>query len=203
MSETNNIRPYIMPALRDTPSSQLTLPRRPLPSSAPKRTAAHLDEETTQESPSTPPKRAARRISRGKKSGTKSRVKRDGNRKNTSPSPSISSPVTPTEYLVATHVAIIPGHGYICYAEEGPPVFVPSTMMHLHQTPVAHACPCYQLQATSIAQMQGIHIPSIGAPALGHVGGLGWNENAWGYMPGLDLGDLAQMQGNPNFNHNG
>ncbi|KAF4503613.1 hypothetical protein FAGAP_162 [Fusarium agapanthi] len=203
MSENNNIRPYVMPALRDTPSSQLTVQRRPLPSSAPKRTAAHMDEDANQEGPSTPPKRIARRTSRGKKAATKSRVKRDGNGRNPSPSPSISSPVAPTEYAVATYFVIIPGHGCIYYAEYSPPLFVPSTMMHMHQTPVAHACPCHQMQAMSVAQMQGIHIPSIGAPALGHVGGLGWNENAWGYVPGLDLGDLAQMQGNSNFNHNG
>ncbi|KAI1049610.1 hypothetical protein LB505_013663 [Fusarium chuoi] len=49
MSENNNIRPYLMPAFQETPSSQRAVQRRPLPSSAPKRTAAHMDEHPTQE----------------------------------------------------------------------------------------------------------------------------------------------------------
>ncbi|KAI1049611.1 hypothetical protein LB505_013662 [Fusarium chuoi] len=75
--------------------------------------------------------------------------------------------------------------------------------MYMHQAPVAHTCPCHPLQVASIAQMQGLHMPSIGVPAHGHVGSLGWNENAWGYVPGPDLGELSQVHGNLNFNHNG
>ncbi|KAF4430449.1 hypothetical protein FACUT_8815 [Fusarium acutatum] len=192
-----------MPALRETPSSQLVVQRRPLPSSAPKRTASQMHEDANQEGHSTPPKRIASRIPRGKKAAPKSRVKRDNDRKNPSPSPSISSPAAPTEYAVATHFTIIPGHGCIYYAGDCPPLFVPSTMMHTHQAPVAHTCPCHQLQAVSIAQMQGMHMPSIGAPAHGHGVGLGWNENSWGFVPGCDVGDISQMHGNLNFNHNG
>jgi hypothetical protein len=44
MSDNNSLRPYLMPAPRETPSSQLVVQRRPLPSSAPKRTAAQMDE---------------------------------------------------------------------------------------------------------------------------------------------------------------
>ncbi|KAF5708448.1 hypothetical protein FGLOB1_6408 [Fusarium globosum] len=202
MSENNNIRPYLLPAFQETPSSQRAVQRRPLPSSAPKRTAAHMDEEINQESPSTPPRRGAHKLPRVRKEAPKSRVRRNKDVKNPSPSPD-PSPATPAEYSVATHYTAIPGHGSIFYTEDRPPLFVPSTMMHMHQAPVAQACPCHQLQAAIIAQMHGMHMPSIGVPAHGHVGGLGWNENAWGYVPGFELGDLSQMHGNLNLNHNG
>ncbi|KAF5690740.1 hypothetical protein FDENT_3744 [Fusarium denticulatum] len=192
-----------MPALEQTPSSQLTVQRRPLPSSAPKRTASQMNEDPNQEGPSTPPRKIARRNTRGKRTAPKSRLKRDNDRKNQSPSPSIPSPAAPTEHAVATHFTIISGHGCIYYAEDSPPLFVPSTMMHMHQASVAHSCHCHQLQAAKIAQMQGMHMPSIGAPVYGHGVGLGWNENAWGYAPGFDVGDLSQMHGNLNFSHNG
>ncbi|CZR44203.1 uncharacterized protein FPRO_13982 [Fusarium proliferatum ET1] len=182
MSENNNIRPYLLPAFQETPSSQRA--------------------ELNQESPSTSPRRGARKLPRVRKEAPKSRVRRNKDVKNPSPSPD-PSPATPTEYSVATHYTAIPGHGSIFYAEDCPPLFVPSTIMHVHQAPVAQACPCHQLQAASIAQMHGMHMPSIGVPTHGHVGGLGWNENAWGYVPGHDLGDLSQMHGNLNFNHSG
>ncbi|KAF5582258.1 hypothetical protein FPCIR_9690 [Fusarium pseudocircinatum] len=202
MSETNNIRPYLMPALRETPSSQLAVQRRPLPSSAPKRTASQMDEDANQESPSTPPMKIARRNTRGKRTAPKARLKRDNDGKNQFPTPLIPSPAAPTAYAVATHLTIVPGYGCIYYAEDSPPLFVPSTMMHTHQATVAHPYHCHQLQAANIAQMQGMHMPSIGAPVHGHGVGLGWNENAWGYMPGFDVGNFSQMHGDLNFSHN-
>ncbi|KAF5700039.1 hypothetical protein FMUND_14482 [Fusarium mundagurra] len=202
MSENDKIRPYIMPALRETPSSQLTVQRRPLPSSAPKRTASQMLEDANREGPSTPPKRSARRMPRGKKAAPKSRPKRNSDGRTPSPSPDPSL-AAPTEFAVATHFTIIPGYGRIYYAEDRSSLFVPSSMMHMHQAPVAHPCPCHQLQAVNIAQMQGMHMPSIGAPAHAHGVGLGWNENSWGYVPGFDVGDLSHIHGNLNFNHNG
>ncbi|KAI1066756.1 hypothetical protein LB506_011974 [Fusarium annulatum] len=169
MSENNNIRPYLLPAFQETPSSQRAVQRRPLPSSAPKRTAAHMDEARYRP---TPPRRGARKLPRVRKESPKSRVRRNKDVKNPSPSPD-PSPATPTEYSVATHYTAIPGHGSIFYAEDCPPLFVPSTIMYVHQAPVAQACPCHQLQAASIAQMHGMHMPSIGVPTHGHVGGLG------------------------------
>ncbi|EWG55625.1 hypothetical protein FVEG_17560 [Fusarium verticillioides 7600] len=190
-----------MPALRETPSSQLAVQRHPLPSSAPKRTASQMDEDTNREGPSTPPRRIARRNTRGKKTAPKSRLERDKDGKSQSPSPSISLLAAPTEYAVATHFTIILGHGCIYYAEDSPPLFVPSTMMHMHLASGAYPYHCHQLQAASISQMQGVHMPSIGAPVHGHGVGLGWNENAWGYVPGCEVGDLSQMHGNLNFSH--
>ncbi|KAF5649428.1 hypothetical protein F52700_702 [Fusarium sp. NRRL 52700] len=202
MSENNSIQPYIMPALRETPSSRVAVQRRPLPSSAPKRTAPQMEEDSNQEGPSTPPRKVARRNNRGKKVAPKSKSKPSNDGQNPTPSPS-PVPAAPVECAVATHYTAIPGHGCIYYAEDSPPLFVPSTMMHAHQAPVAHACPCHQLHAASVAQMHGMHMPSVGASAHRHVGGLGWNENAWGYVPGFDAGDLSQIHENLNFNHNG
>ncbi|ENH73275.1 hypothetical protein FOC1_g10008758 [Fusarium oxysporum f. sp. cubense race 1] len=92
-----------MPALRETPSSQLAVQRRPLPSSAPKRLAAQTKEDANRESPSTPPRRAPRRNARGKKVAGRPKNQRDEEEKNSPPSPSTPSLSFPKEYAVATH----------------------------------------------------------------------------------------------------
>ncbi|KAH7240178.1 uncharacterized protein BKA55DRAFT_542774 [Fusarium redolens] len=201
MSDNNSLRPYLMPAPRETPSSQLVVQRRPLPSSAPKRTAAQMDEDANQERPSTPPRRVPRRNARAKnKAAERSRAKRVEDEKNPPPSPPTPSSAFPTEYAVATHCTVVPGHGYIYYAGDRHPLFVPMSVMHIHHTPGVYTSPCHQPQAAGIVQMPGVQMPSIGAPANGYGGEHWWTENAWGYLPGFDLGDTSQMHGNFNFN---
>ncbi|KAH7154428.1 hypothetical protein DER46DRAFT_578264 [Fusarium sp. MPI-SDFR-AT-0072] len=146
MSENNNIRPYLMPALRETPSSQPAVQRRPLPSSAPNRTAAQMEE-------------AAER----------SRAKRAEDGKNSPSKPPTPSPAVPAEYSVATHCTIIPGHGSIYYAEDRPPPFVPTTVMHTQHVPGAYACHCHQAHTAGIAQPNMQMLP-IRAPGHGYGG---------------------------------
>ncbi|KAF4960318.1 hypothetical protein FGADI_965 [Fusarium gaditjirri] len=198
MSETNNIRPYPMPALQETPSSQLAVRRRPLPSSAPKRTAAQMDEDADQEGPRTPPRRVPRRNIRGKKPAETSRPKRAEDGKN-SPTP---LPAVPSEYSVATHCTNIPGYGSIYYAEDRPPLFVPATVLQTQHFPVTYACHCHEAHTAGIAQPNMPMLP-IRAPGHGYGGDQGWSENTWGYVPGFELGDISQMHGSFNFNHGG
>ncbi|EXA33917.1 hypothetical protein RAB80_009818 [Fusarium oxysporum f. sp. vasinfectum] len=203
MSENNNIRPYLMPALRETPSSQLAVQRRPLPSSAPKRLAAQTKEDANRESPSTPPRRAPRRNARGKKVAGRPKNQRDEEEKNSPPSPSTPSLAFPKEYAVATHCTVIPGHGHVYYAEDHKPLFVPTAVMHVHHTPDIHTCPCHQAPATGLVPIPGMQMPSIGAMGRGYGGEQGWNENTWGYVPGFELGDTSQIHGGFNFNRTG